>query len=152
MCMYAGILRECLQWEFSELVGPPGPAGTYGSDNSDSDMAAHTGARSALHERRSTGSHLAADEPSALAATSDSSDDDLEGLLALTISEPAGVGAGAASNAAGAAGLQPGQSPLDSTGGGGAARPRSRGQKGLNFEALLDDLVALSFLVRPPPA
>lgn len=139
MCMSAGILRECLQWEFSELVGPPGPAGTYGSDNSDSDTAAHTGA---LHERRSTGSHLAADEPSALAATSDSSDDDLEGLLALAISEPAGVGAGSA-------GLGAGQSPLDSTGGGGAARPRSRGQKGLNFEALLDDLVALSFLVRP---
>lgn len=30
-----GVLRECLQWEFSELVGPPGPPGTYGSDQED---------------------------------------------------------------------------------------------------------------------
>jgi hypothetical protein len=29
------ILRECLQWEFQELVGPPGPPGTYGSDESE---------------------------------------------------------------------------------------------------------------------
>uniref|UniRef100_A0A383WG32 Uncharacterized protein n=1 Tax=Tetradesmus obliquus TaxID=3088 RepID=A0A383WG32_TETOB len=29
------VLRECLQWEFSELVGPPGPPGMYGSDEED---------------------------------------------------------------------------------------------------------------------
>ncbi|KAF6261699.1 XRN 5'-3' exonuclease N-terminus-domain-containing protein [Scenedesmus sp. NREL 46B-D3] len=29
------VLRECLQWEFSELVGPPGPPGMYGSEEDD---------------------------------------------------------------------------------------------------------------------
>lgn len=27
-----GVLRECLHWEFSDLVGRPGPPGSYGSD------------------------------------------------------------------------------------------------------------------------
>jgi hypothetical protein len=73
-----------------------------------------------------------------------SSPDDLEGLLRLAISEPAGATAAgpdsttAASPAAAAAG---GISPSSKS------RGRRRGQRGLTFEALLDDLVVLSFLV-----
>lgn len=90
------VLRECLQWEFSELVGPPGPPGTYGSDqDSDSDATDSTG-------------------------------DPYDSGVA------AAEGGGRA-----AAGAQPGS----------AAKARVRGQCGLNFEALLDDLVVLSFLV-----
>jgi hypothetical protein len=90
------VLRECLQWEFAELVGPPGPPGTYGSDqDSDSGAADSTG------------------------------DSDDEG-------NSAAVGGGRA-----AAGARPGS----------AGKTRVRGQRGLNFEALLDDLVVLSFLV-----
>jgi hypothetical protein len=90
------VLRECLQWEFSELVGPPGPPGTYGSDqDSDLDAADSTGDP---------------DDPGATAA---------EG------------------NGGPAAASWPGS----------AAKAPVRGQRGLNFEALLDDLVVLSFLV-----
>lgn len=73
-----------------------------------------------------------------------SSSESLEGLLRLTVSEPA-----AAAGGDGSSGVSPGSS------GGGVLSPGStgraglrRGQRGLTFEALLDDLVVLSFLVR----
>jgi hypothetical protein len=91
------VLRECLQWEFSELVGTPEP-----HVNEPSTVAG-------LNSSRSSGSD---------------SDDDLEGLLG---------------------GLGVSSSPVG--GGGAAAGGAKRGQRGLSFEALLDDLVVLSFLV-----
>lgn len=93
------MLRECLQWEFSELVGTPGP---HVNEPIASTVAG-------LNSSRSSGSD---------------SDDDLEGLLG---------------------GLGVSGSPVG--GGGAAAGGAKRGQRGLSFEALLDDLVVLSFLV-----
>jgi hypothetical protein len=73
-----------------------------------------------------------------------SSSDDLEGLLRLTISEPAGAAGPDSTKAAyapaAAAGL--GREFPSSN-----SRARRRRQRGLTFEALLDDLVVLSFLV-----
>lgn len=73
-----------------------------------------------------------------------SSSESLEGLLRLTVSEPAAATAGGGDGS--------GMSPSS---GGGVLSPsstgragRRRGQRGLTFEALLDDLVVLSFLVR----
>lgn len=96
----------------AELVGPPGPPGTYGSDESsgpeDDDTAA-----------------------AANGLSSSSSGDDVEGLMQqLTMGS-----AGSAS-----------KSPAAAANGASRA-PRQRGQRGLSFEALLDDLVVLSFLV-----
>ena len=101
----------------------------YGSDESDPDDSADSPGgdfNNSLPPSRSTGTDLRADEPGALPSTTSSLLNG-DGVLGLSISDSAVV--------------------RSSSSGGGGVKSRQRGMRGLSFEALLDDLVVLSFFV-----
>ncbi|KAF8063012.1 ALKBH8 [Scenedesmus sp. PABB004] len=170
-----GLLRECLQWEFSDLVGRPGPLGTYGSDEESGDDESGSGSGSgggwgAVDAEPDGGapdpdSFAAAAGPPAApegrrprraartrrAARDGASSDDGAGSPA-PATPPGTVQGVTAPNGGGGGSSSSSSSPADAGGGGAAAAaadtprpPRQRGKPGLSFEQLLDDLVVLSF-------
>ena len=145
------VLRECLQWEFQEAVGPPGQVESDTSSSSGDDDGSSDGEEEEEEVGTPGGEEDGGEEEAAVAAVAAEGDGEADGSC--NGGAARGGGSNAAAAAAAVAATAPGGAEGEEVGVTVESKvkpqpPPSFKPKvpNVSFESILDDLVVLTFL------